>query len=120
MAGATLKYQLHRGRWGLRVPRVRMSISIFISYSHRDDNLRGALATHLTSLQRERLIEAWHDTQIGAGEDWDGEIDAHLNTAQVILLLLSPDFLASKYCYERESMRALERQQAGEAVVIPI
>jgi hypothetical protein len=66
------------------------------------------------------LISSWHDRRITAGDDFGEAIDSHINTANIILLLVSPDFIASDYCYEREMKRALERHQQGDARVIPI
>ena len=66
------------------------------------------------------IIESWHDRRILAGDEWDGEISEKLNTARVILLLISSDFLASKYIWEKEVKRAMERHDAGDAYVIPI
>ena len=95
-------------------------VEIFISYSHKDEALRERLGTHLSLLKRQGVIDAWHDRQIGAGDEWAGAIDAHLNSAAVILLLVSADFLASDYCYDLEMTRALERHDAGDARVIPV
>jgi hypothetical protein len=81
-------------------------IEIFISYSHKDEALREQLGTHLSLLRREGVIDEWHDRRIDAGQEWAGEIDAHLNSAAVILLLVSADFLASDYCYNLEMKRA--------------
>jgi internalin A len=75
---------------------------------------------HLKILQRERLIDTWHDRKIEAGEDWKEKIDENLERADIILLLVSADFIASEYCYEKELGRALERHTAGEARVIPV
>jgi hypothetical protein len=97
-----------------------MGIEVFFSYSHRDEALRDELAKHLSIMKRQGIIDAWHDRQITAGSEWAGEIDAHLNSAQVILLLISADFLASDYCYDIELKRAMERHEAGTARVIPI
>lgn len=72
------------------------------------------------NFKRQGLISAWHNRQITAGTNWAQEIDTHLNNASVILLLISSDFLASDYCYGIEMKRALERDQAKEARVIPI
>ena len=71
-------------------------------------------------MKKQGFISSWHDHKIIAGTEWVGEIDAHLNTAQIILLLISADFLASTYCYDIEVKRAMERHNAGEARVIPI
>ena len=95
-------------------------IELFISYSHKDDALREQLDTHLSLLKRQGVIEAWHDRRIGAGQEWAGAIDEHLNSAASILLLVSADFLASDYCYDLEMKRALERHDAGDAWVIPV
>ena len=81
-----------------------------------ENNLRN----HLAILRRQGVITDWHDRKIGAGREWEGEIDEHLNTAHVILLLISSDFIASDYCYDVEVQRAMERHNAGEARVIPV
>ncbi|MGA7936601.1 MAG: AAA-like domain-containing protein, partial [Kovacikia sp.] len=95
-------------------------INVFFSYSHKDEKLRDKLATHLTMLQREQVIKSWHDRKISAGTEWAKAIDDNLNSADVILLLISADFLASNYCYEIEMQRAIDRHEAGEARVIPV
>jgi len=71
-------------------------------------------------LHRKGLIDIWHDRDISAGTEWEREIDQHFNEAQIILLLVSPDFMASDYCYGIEMKRALERHERGEAYVIPV
>lgn len=96
------------------------SISIFVSYAHEDDQLRKELEKHLSQLKWGNLIGVWHDRDISAGTDWEREVDTHLNTAQIILLLISPDFMASTYCYSIEMAWAMERYSRGEACVIPI
>jgi len=93
---------------------------VFISYSHKDEALRSELETHLKLLQREGVIDVWNDRKIGAGEDWKNEIDRHLEAAEIILLLISADFIASDYCYDKEMKRALERHEAKKVTVIPI
>ncbi len=95
-------------------------ITVFYSYSHKDEKLRDRLETHLVNLKREGLITTWHDRRISADLEWKNQIDEWLNKAQIILLLVSPDFLASDYCYDIEMKRAMERHMAGEARVIPI
>jgi hypothetical protein len=95
-------------------------VEVFIAYSHKDEKLLDQMLLHLSLLQRQELITAWYDRRIEAGEEWTSEIDRHLNTAQIILLLISPSFLASDYCYGVEVKRALERHEAGDARVIPI
>lgn len=94
--------------------------SVFVSYSHRDERYREKLQTSLAQLQRENLITVWHDRKILPGQEWDREIDRNLENAEIILLLVSPDFLASSYCYGHEMLQALERHRSGSATVVPI
>jgi len=100
--------------------RPAVPISLFYSYSHKDEALRDELETHLTLLRRHGVVRGWHDRRIPAGTEWAGQIDQHLEAADVILLLVSADFLASDYCYDKEMKRALERHGAGAARVIPV
>src|SRR6266700_3446722 len=97
-----------------------MSVSIFFCYAHEDEDLLNKLKRHLWPLQRQGLIAVWHDRDISAGTEWEQEISQHLNAAQIILLLVSPDFMYSEYCYGVEMQRALQRHQRGEARVIPV
>lgn len=94
--------------------------SVFFSYCHADEALRDQLEKQLSMLKRQGVIDTWHDRRIGAGEEIDAAIDAHINTDQIILLLVSPDFIASDYCYNIEMARAMERHFAKEAIVIPV
>jgi TIR domain len=96
------------------------AIEIFFSYARKDELLRDELAKHLKPLQQEGIITAWHDREIPPGTEWQNEIDRHLESAQIILLLISADFLASDYCYSFELKRALERHESNEACVIPV
>jgi len=95
-------------------------VSLFYSYSHKDEGLRRKLEEALALLKRQGYIAAWHDRMIGAGDEWKGEIDKNLEEAQLILLLVSASFLASDYCYDIEMKRAIERHEAREARVIPV
>lgn len=95
-------------------------IEIFFCYSHKDDKSRQELTKHLSILKRQGVISDWHDRKILPGSEWDKEIDDHVNTASIILLLISADFLNSDYCYDKEMGRALQRHETGEARVIPI
>lgn len=93
---------------------------LFFSYSHKDEDLRDKLEVHLAMLRRQGVIETWHDRRIAAGDDFAGRIGEELERADIILLLVSPDFLASDYCYDIEMARAMERHEAGQARVIPV
>jgi O-acetyl-ADP-ribose deacetylase (regulator of RNase III) len=96
------------------------AVCVFISYAHEDQNLLERLQKHLSPLKRLGVIQEWYDHEIKAGTEWQGEIDAKLDTAQLILLLISPDFMGSHYSYDIEAKRALQRHEDGNARVIPI
>lgn len=95
-------------------------INVFISYSHKDDDLREEFVTHLANLKRQGKITAWHDRAIEAGEEWETQIKEQLETARIILLLISPPFMASDYCYDIEMQQAIKRHNEGTARIIPI
>lgn len=97
----------------------REGIKVFVSYSHKDAILRDELTAHLTALKWRGVIQDWNDDQIEAGTDWDKPIASYFDSADIILLLLSPDFLASKYSLD-EAQRALKLHESGQALVIPI
>ena len=97
-----------------------MSIEIFFCYAHEDKTYLNKLKKHLIPLQRGHLIDTWHDADISPGAVWEEEVNKHLNTAHIILMLISPDFMASDYCYSKEMMRAIERHEQRDARVIPI
>jgi hypothetical protein len=93
---------------------------VFYSYSHADVRMLDKLRKHMTMLRREGLITEWSDREIEAGSEWREEIERELESADVILLLVSSDFLASDFCYEEEMTRAIERARAGEVLVIGV
>ncbi|HRI62387.1 MAG TPA: COR domain-containing protein, partial [Saprospiraceae bacterium] len=93
---------------------------LFISYSHKDESLKNDLDIHLTALKHSNQIEVWHDRMIDAGTEWDDKIKSELEEADIILLLISPYFQSSKYIWEIEIARAMERHKAGQTRVIPI
>jgi len=101
-------------------PTAKEGIPIFISYAHEDEKLRIALGKHLSVLEREGLVTAWHDRMIRPGQEWKGEIDSSLDNAGVILLLVSSDFINSDYCYDIELKRALEHHENRSSIVIPV
>ncbi|MBV9689866.1 MAG: toll/interleukin-1 receptor domain-containing protein [Ktedonobacteraceae bacterium] len=95
-------------------------IEMFCCYAREDETWLRKLETHLSLLKRQALISLWYDRLILPGANWAKALDTHLETASVILLLVSSDFFASDYSYGIEMKRALEREAAGEARVIPI
>lgn len=99
---------------------LKQEIKLFYCYAHEDKALRDELEKHLSALKRQYRLTNWHDREILPGENWEQAIDHHLSTADIILLLISPDFMASEYCYGKEMQRSLERHRAGTCCVIPI
>ncbi|HUX91252.1 MAG TPA: toll/interleukin-1 receptor domain-containing protein [Gallionellaceae bacterium] len=93
---------------------------LFFSYSHKDEELRNELETHLALLKRQGVISSWHDRRITAGSDFNQSISSELESSQIILLLVSAHFLASDYCFDKEMARALEKHNDGSAIVIPV
>ena len=93
---------------------------VFFPCSHADEALRNELQKHLTGLRRDGVITIRHDRRIGPGEDLHGQIDDQLDCADIVLLLVSADFLASDYRYDVETMRAMQRHERGAARVIPV
>lgn len=95
-------------------------LSVFFSYAHEDELLRDQLEQQLAILKRQQVLSTWHDRRIVAGQEIDHSINEALETADIVLLLVSSAFLASDYCYDREMARAMERHEAKQAVVIPV
>jgi hypothetical protein len=100
--------------------RFPSTINIFYCYAREDKKLRDELESHLSAMKKTGEVTTWWDREIQPGMDWKREIDKHLKTSQIILLLVSHHFMASDYCYGVEMRQALERQKIGEARVIPI
>lgn len=96
------------------------SLEVFFCYAHQNEDMRNQLEKHLSAIQRQGLIIAWHDSKISAGQEWEREANVHLNKAHIILLLISPDFMNSDYCYSNQMKRALDRHEKGEAIIIPV
>jgi hypothetical protein len=97
-----------------------MRIPIFYSYSHKDETYKEALQTHLSILKKQGYLEGWSDRRIAPGEKWEEEINLNLQKAKIVLLLVSSHFLASDYCYDTETIFALEQHERKHCVVIPI
>ena len=93
---------------------------IFYCYSHKDEELRDRLEVHLKMLERQNLIKSWHDRKIVSGKNWANEISKKLEDSDIVLLLLSSDFLASDYCYEIEMKKAIEMHKSNNIKIVPI
>ena len=97
-----------------------LDIHVFFSYSHKDEEYRDELASHLKLFERKGEIKSWHDRSITPGSKWKDEIDERIYKADIILALVSSDFLASDYCYEIELKTALDQHNRRRSVLIPI
>lgn len=97
-----------------------MAAKVFISYSRADEEFKDRLLDHLALLKNERLVEPWHDRQLLAGEDYTAKIDHEIAKADIVLLLISPNFLASPFCSSRELHHAMNRYEKGKTRVVPI
>ncbi len=93
---------------------------VFYSYAHEDERHLNLLQMHLKALEADRLISTWYDRNIPPGDEWDRAIHDRIHSAEIILLLVSPAFMASEYIREKEMKAAMKRHEAGDAVVIPI
>lgn len=95
-------------------------LKLFISYTHQDEKYKEQLITHLTTLKRRGIINEWHYRKLISGQEWDMTIKQELIDSDIILLLISSDFLASNYCFDIEIKKAMEKHEQNEAKVIPI
>ena len=95
-------------------------IKIFLSYSHKDSDIKEELDTHFAPLKRSGKAQTWSDRDIELSSEWDEAIKRELEEADIILLLISANFIASNYIWEKEITRAMQRHECKEARVIPI
>lgn len=96
------------------------AVSVFFSYSRKDLEMRNRLDEHLSVLKYSNKVRTWHDLELAPGSEWEPILQHELNTADIILLLISVNFLASGYCYSKELQHAIERHNAGATRVIPV
>lgn len=111
-----IKEESKRGEF--KVEDIR--VNIFYSYSHVDEELRERFEVHMAGIKRKGMIEEWHDRKILSGQNFESQIDKHLENADIIIFLVSADFLASDYCYNREVIKAVERHNEGRCIVVPV
>ncbi len=95
-------------------------VSIFVSYAHEDEDLKKELDKYLKVLKRSAKVRIWNDRQLIAGQEWDDAIMSELEKADIILLLISVDFNASDFIWDKELAAAMRRHEAGTARVVPI
>jgi len=107
-------------RTGAAIISEQKKLSVFFSYARSDEKHKEDLERALAFLKRSEMVDTWYDRKILPGDNWENDINKHIDTADIILLLISPDFANSDYCWDVETKRALERGRRGEALVIPI
>jgi internalin A len=95
-------------------------VRVFVSYAHRDERDMKRLEAHLKLAERQRLISVWYDRLLKPGDEWDPRILEELDRAAIIVMLVSADFFASGYIFDKELPRALERHKAKQAVAIAV
>lgn len=118
--GAVIVGRGYGGSVGLAGAIGGEALQVFVSYSHTDEKLKDAVLKHLKPLERMGLIAEWNDRKLLAGDAWGDEISRKLESADIVLLLVSIDFINSKYCYDIELDKALERDAGGNCRVVPI
>jgi predicted GTPase len=96
------------------------ALNIFISYSHKDDIYRNDFETTLSLLKRQKIVNIWYDRKILPGQYFDDEISKNLENADIIVPLLSPDFINSDYCYDIEMIKAFQLHDEGKVIIVPI
>jgi hypothetical protein len=100
--------------------KVPAPLHVFISYSHHDQAMKEELVKHLSPLKRLNLIADWHDRRIEPGDKWDQVISENLKKADIVILLVSIDFINSRYCYDVEMDKALDQAADRDTVIIPV
>ena len=95
-------------------------LKVFCCFAHEDREIQKLLIKYLSPLQRLGQITIWDENNIGVSVEWEKELHQHLENADIILLLISPDFLASDFCYSLLMQRAIERHKQGSTVTLPL
>jgi hypothetical protein len=118
-------YPMDYGQANLEIDEALMAarpppMKLVISYAHADERRRAVFAQHVQQAEQEGLLEQWHDHYLCAGQDWNETLAQQFKTADIIVLLISPDFLKSTYCAEREIPWTIARFDSGAAAVLPV
>ena len=103
-----------------RHPRHHAPVKVFVSYSHKDKVYKEKLITTLAYLERMEEIELWQDGRIMAGKEWKKEIFEKLAAADIVVCLVSSNFIASDFCFSVELKEAMEAHEKGEKIIVPI
>ncbi|MGH3449661.1 MAG: TIR domain-containing protein [Haloechinothrix sp.] len=98
----------------------RGPLKLFLSYAHEDRDLVTELRKHLAPLRHEQIVADWYDREVMAGQDWDREIRAQLESSDLVIVVVSADFVASDYAYGRELALALRLHDQGRLRLLPV
>ena len=104
----------------MRSAQAQTPVKAFISYSHKDSDFLAELKSALSPLVRLNKLELWDDHAIDAGKEWEPEIMRQLQQADIVLCLVSSDFIKSDFCWKKEFETALEGHGKDEKIVVPI
>jgi hypothetical protein len=96
------------------------TLKAFFSYAHEDVDVIANLQKHLAPLRHEEIVEFWYDRDLVAGENWDDAITSRLEDADIVIVIVSSDFVSSEYAYGKELSRALELHERGQLRVVPV
>jgi hypothetical protein len=96
------------------------TLAVFVAYSRKDGEFLEELRSALAVYERSHRLELWADVLVEPGQLWKRDIAGKLARAQIVILLLSNDFLRSSYCMDQELPQALERHRRGECAIVPI
>jgi hypothetical protein len=116
----SLHEQWEQSLAGKGVKEMTSALKVFISYSHKDEEFKDELVTMLAGLQRRGVVDAWQDRRIEAGDEWLKEIEGALDTCDMAVLLVSADFLASRFITEKELPVFIKRREKEGMIVVPI
>jgi hypothetical protein len=103
-----------------KVISIMPGVNVFISYSHKDELIKEELENHFSGLRRNGLINDWNDRMIQAGDLWEAEIKEKLNNAEIVIFLVSSDFMASNYIHNVEIKNAMDRHNNSLIKIVPV
>lgn len=95
-------------------------VKLFISYSHKDETYKDELTAHLSGMKRIGMIEEWNDRKIIPGQQWNHEIKTKLEQSEIVIFLVSSDFMASDYIADVEVNNTLDKYRKGKVCIIPV
>lgn len=101
-------------------PAMPSRTKVFISYAHEDEAWRETLRKALAPQERKGLLDVWDDRRIGTGDDWRREIDGALQSCRIAILLVTMDFLASRFINDVELVSVFDRHAKEGLWIYPV